>query len=528
MNDNTYIKIQRAKRQKAEKQDLSFSNISLVPGDVYDLSFLEELDLSDNRLTTIDEQIANLSNLNYLNLGNNSLKEQPASLCHLTNLKYQNISGNPLDDQYAELEFADPKNLQAILTKVCQKSKGNAKGGGDDLFGGSKKNDGNILTLDDDFWGGELLNNVKGKNNNDDIFDDFDFSNNNKGSNRKKKRDSTDIIGKKAMQTNPNFNKANNHNSSHGNNNQRVQEQTKQLEYERQKNEDLQEQSVNNKKRVSIFSNSVKGTNCTTLSDIDLKDLELGPKFNQGGYSVIQTGTFKHSSVVIKKIFDPVVTDELMEEFENEVEMLAKLRHPNIVLMMGHCLNPPNLLIVFEKLERGSLYEILHKSKEKLDKSYKNRIAIQITEAINYQHHSKICHRDQKSHNVLLDEYYNARLCDFGIARYFDRLNKGPQQFIGTPTYMSPEQLQQKAYDEKVDIFALGTLLWELFSNEVPYDGLEAYDVKTRVIAGDELPKKAGIPEKVFSLIQKCRSNDPNKRPTIFTVYSQIITILKP
>ena len=65
-------------------------------------------------------------------------------------------------------------------------------------------------------------------------------------------------------------------------------------------------------------------------------------------------------------------------------------------------------------------------------------------------------------------------------------MNKGTQQFIGTPTYMSPEQFEKKAYDEKVDVFAFGTLLWEIYANEVPWDGLEQFDIKNRVIAGED------------------------------------------
>ena len=65
-------------------------------------------------------------------------------------------------------------------------------------------------------------------------------------------------------------------------------------------------------------------------------------------------------------------------------------------------------------------------------------------------------------------------------------MNKGAQQFIGTPTYMSPEQFQQKAYDEKVDVFAFGTVIWEIYANEVPWDGLEGFDIKNRVISGED------------------------------------------
>jgi len=80
MDDNIYIKVQRCKRQKAEKLDLSYSAISLIPGDIFLLSCLKELDLSNNRLTCIDEKISNLEKLTYLNLSDNCLKELPQTL----------------------------------------------------------------------------------------------------------------------------------------------------------------------------------------------------------------------------------------------------------------------------------------------------------------------------------------------------------------------------------------------------------------------------------------------------------------
>jgi len=63
---------------------------------------------------------------------------------------------------------------------------------------------------------------------------------------------------------------------------------------------------------------------------------------------------------------------------------------------------------------------------------------------------------------------------------------------------MSPEQFQQKAYDEKVDVFAYGTLLWEIYANEVPWDGYEPHDIKNKVINGEDLPKKAVIPGTIY------------------------------
>jgi len=85
-------------------------------------------------------------------------------------------------------------------------------------------------------------------------------------------------------------------------------------------------------------------------------------------------------------------------------------------------------------------------------------------------------------------------------------------QFSGTPSYMAPEIFQKRAYDEKIDVFAFGTLLWELFSRKVPYEGLEPSDIMQKVVKEDSL-STFGVPKKISQLVADCRTLDPKKRP---------------
>lgn len=102
--------------------------------------------------------------------------------------------------------------------------------------------------------------------------------------------------------------------------------------------------------------------------------------------------------------------------------------------------------------------------------------------SINYLHQHDIVHRDIKSHNFLIYENYTVKLCDFGLARNKDKLHQGPMQFSGTPAYMAQELFQKKAYNQKVDIFALGTLLYEIYSGEIPYNKLDPADIKDKLL----------------------------------------------
>lgn len=78
-------------------------------------------------------------------------------------------------------------------------------------------------------------------------------------------------------------------------------------------------------------------------------------------------------------------------------------------------------------------------------------------------------------------------------------------QFSGTPAYMAPELFQKRQYDDKVDVFAFGTLLWELASREVPYDGLDAADIRAKVEKDEPLKAPNGIDPRVAQLIKECR-----------------------
>ena len=85
-------------------------------------------------------------------------------------------------------------------------------------------------------------------------------------------------------------------------------------------------------------------------------------------------------------------------------------------------------------------------------------------------------------------------------------------QFSGTPSYMAPEIFAKKSYDKKIDVFAFGTLVWEIFSRQVPFEGLEPVDVMQKILKEENLPM-LNIPKKIVQLINECRATDPNKRP---------------
>jgi serine/threonine protein kinase len=113
-----------------------------------------------------------------------------------------------------------------------------------------------------------------------------------------------------------------------------------------------------------------------------------------------------------------------------------------------------------------------------------------------------------------MDENFNVKICDFGLAKHKSELNLGSGQFSGTPAYMPPELFQRKAYDEKIDIFSFGTLMWEVLVRKIPYDGFEVSDIKSRIMTEENLFIPKGIPSEWGTIINSCRSLDSTKRPS--------------
>ena len=251
------------------------------------------------------------------------------------------------------------------------------------------------------------------------------------------------------------------------------------------------------------------------VSQVEYSELSLGEIVSQGGFSVVHRGVWRGTQVAIKVIVDPVITPELRQEFENEIMMLNYLRHPHTILLMAASFKPPHFTVVSEYINNGTLYDLLHRSREEISVDRKLNIMSQICEAFVFYHMSGVVHRDLKSMNVLLDCSDNVKICDFGLARFKSELNKGSMQFSGTPAYMAPELFRKQSYDEKVDVFAFGTLFWETFAREVPYDGLEPGDIRDRIVRGDnKLEQPVNCPRKFSSLIELCRQSSPQARPS--------------
>ena len=256
------------------------------------------------------------------------------------------------------------------------------------------------------------------------------------------------------------------------------------------------------------------------INHINSNSLGLGKKIGQGGFSEIYESKWMGIPVAVKVIFDPKITQTLIDEFNNELEKLFILRHPNIIQLYGKVEKEKSqkLTCVMELASNGSMFDYLHKNQKYKNNvliEFKKKIIKQLMSTIQYIHSRGYVHRDLKTQNMLLDKNLDLKLCDFGLTKKNNELNSGSGQYAGTPCYMAPELFDKKFYDEKIDIFAFGTIVWEIYTQKIPYSNCDVSEIRQKVTKGDELQCSSSVPNEIAELIRKCRKVNPSERPTM-------------
>ncbi|GAB4546842.1 MAG: hypothetical protein OHK0023_07120 [Anaerolineae bacterium] len=161
---------------------------------------------------------------------------------------------------------------------------------------------------------------------------------------------------------------------------------------------------------------------------------------------------------------------EYLKRFEREVQIIASLDHPHILKVFDFG-QRGNLLYLVTEIKPSSLYRMLRSKPLNLDQA--QFLFGQITHAVDYAHHKNVIHRDLKPHNIFIDESGNAVIADFGIAKWVDKAHQSLTQVgtvMGTPNYMSPEQWRGRELDGRSDIYALGVMLYEMLTGEIPFN----------------------------------------------------------
>ncbi|WVZ66165.1 hypothetical protein U9M48_015430 [Paspalum notatum var. saurae] len=263
-------------------------------------------------------------------------------------------------------------------------------------------------------------------------------------------------------------------------------------------------------------------------------------KLGEGGFGAVYKGILlDHQEIAVKRLSQS--SRQGIEELKNELVLVAKLQHKNLVRLIGVCLEDHEKLLVYEYMPNKSLDTVLfdHNRCSELDWGKRFKIVNGIARGLQYLHEDsqvKIIHRDLKASNVLLDYDFNPKISDFGLARLFgsDQSQDVTNRVVGTYGYMAPEYAMRGHYSIKSDVFSFGVLILEIVTgrrNGGSYSSDESADLISMVwehwttgtlveIMDPSLSSLAPRDQmvKCIHIGLLCVQDDPAERPMMSTV----------
>lgn len=236
----------------------------------------------------------------------------------------------------------------------------------------------------------------------------------------------------------------------------------------------LQKLQADKNESTSTQANSTSGS--SSFYSIDSKEIELKEKVGQGEFGDVYKAVWKLTPVAVKlfKLDD-------ISEFKSEIEIVKRMRHPNIVQYLGMCHSSP--MMVMEFMPLGSLRNVLHDTRHNLNLKLCIEMGLDIARGMYFlhTHDPPILHRDLKAANCLVDSNYSVKLCDFGLARLKECSIKD-SRLIGTPQYMAPEVIKDQIYSIKSDVYSFGILLWEIITRRKAFEGMQTMALAFNVV----------------------------------------------
>lgn len=292
-----------------------------------------------------------------------------------------------------------------------------------------------------------------------------------------------------------------------------------------------------------------------SLAEIQSATREFDDKLviGQGGFGKVYGCCIRVEktihAVAIKRL--DCMSNQGAAEFKAEIEMLSKLRHCHLVSLIGFCEDNKEMILVYEYMPHGTLYDHIHKADTPLSWMQRLKIAIGAARGLDYLHtgigtQHGIIHRDVKSFNILLDDNWEAMISDFGLSKigptnqsvsYIDASIKG------TFGYLDPEYFYTGKLTSKTDVFAFGVVLFEILSGRLAVDRSLEEDQCSLVRWAQKCEKERKIDQLVDSSIAGtiaskclrsfaqtaycCLNSDPKKRPTMTEVVASLQAVLE-
>jgi serine/threonine-protein kinase len=201
-------------------------------------------------------------------------------------------------------------------------------------------------------------------------------------------------------------------------------------------------------------------------------------------------------------------------QFAREARAAGRLNHPNIVQVHDFAEEGEVAYLVMEYIQGRELRSFFE-AREKFAPAEVVRIMGELLDALDFAHEAGVIHRDVKPANVMLDAQRRVKLADFGVARIQDSERSAAGTMVGTPAFMSPEQIQGLKIDRRTDIFSAGTILYQLLTGEQPFTGQGAWTVAKKIMQ-DDPPQPSSLVQNVSpvfdAIVRKALAKSPDQR----------------
>uniref|UniRef100_A0A4W4H4B1 non-specific serine/threonine protein kinase n=1 Tax=Electrophorus electricus TaxID=8005 RepID=A0A4W4H4B1_ELEEL len=255
--------------------------------------------------------------------------------------------------------------------------------------------------------------------------------------------------------------------------------------------------------------------------EVHSREVTMQKRIGSGSFGTVYKGKW-HGDVAIKilKVTEP--TPEQLQAFRNEMQVLRKTRHVNILLFMGF-MTKPHFAIITQWCEGSSLYRHLHVTETKFDTMRRIDVARQTAQGMDYLHAKNIIHRDLKSNNIFLHEGWTVKIGDFGLATVKSRWSGSQQveQPSGSILWMAPEVIRMQdanPYTFQSDVYGYGVVLFELMSGTLPYSNINNRDqiifmVGRGYLSPDLSKLYSNCPKSMKRLIIDCLKFKRDERP---------------
>ncbi|XP_031280604.1 MDIS1-interacting receptor like kinase 2-like [Pistacia vera] len=279
---------------------------------------------------------------------------------------------------------------------------------------------------------------------------------------------------------------------------------------------------------IIVFEEIIKAT-----EDFDIKYC-----VGTGGYGSVYKAELPGGKVVaVKKLHGSELA--FFNNFQNESHLLSQIRHRNIVKLYGFCLHRRCMFLIYEYMERGSLFCVLRKDEEAIELDWKKRVNIikSVAHALSHLHHDctpPIVHRDISSNNILLNSELETFVADFGLARLLNFDSSNRTIMAGTIGYIAPELAYTMIVTKKCDVYSYGVVALEVLMGMHPGDLLSSLSSpsNSNIMLIDVLDPRLPPPIDgkvvqnivlVFAIAFACLRLNPKSRPTMQCVSKEFL-----